>query len=181
MVAMTPVAFTTQDEVLTKIVERIRSQIEEFNAENKCFVSLEPEPEEEQRQQIFSTVSPAEGTYDAGMFDGAGNDGVREVSGFIVTVFSEMKLDRPDGSQKLLQHDARGLLALKLKILKALLSNADGSQWTPTNASGTPILTDYIAPVSAGFPMAADSGKHGRLSVTFSANWVWNLRTTESE
>ncbi len=169
-------AFTTEDAVLEAIVARLRSRITEFRNENTCFVSLDPEPEEEQRQNIFATVSPADGAhYDQAQFIGAGNDGVREISGFTVTVFSGMKLDRPDEQRQLLLHEQRGLLKLKRDILRALLRNDDGSGWMPTNSSGASLLTDFIAPVSAGFPRASASGKYGMLSVTFSANWVWDL------
>lgn len=172
---MTQSAFTDQDAVLDAVVERLRDQIEEFNAKNKCFVSLDPEPEEEQRQNVFATVSPIDGDYDRGTFDGAGRYGVLERSGFTVTAFSLVKLDRPDEQYAALQHESRGLLILKKKILKAILVANDGGTWMPTNASGASLLTDFIAPVRAGFPMAAEFSKHAKLSVTFSANWMWNL------
>lgn len=167
--------FTDQDEVLTAIVERLRSEIAEFNAPNKCFVSIDPEPEEEQRQSIFATVSPIDGEFEAGVFDGAGGHGALERSGFTVTVFSKINLDRPDEQYQALQNESRGLFSLKKKILKALLRNSTGGVWTPTNASGASLLADYIAPARAGFPMAADNSKHAKLSVTFSASWTWNL------
>lgn len=168
-------AFTNQDIVLSKVVDRLRSQIVEFNAKNTCFVSLDPEPEEEQRQSIFATVSPIDGEYDQGTFDGAGRHGVLERSGFTVTVFSLVKLDRPDEQFQALQHESRGLLILKKKVLQAILVGDDGGTWMPTNASGASLLTDFIAPVRAGFPMAADNSKHAKLSVTFLANWQWDL------
>lgn len=166
---MTPSVATTQTEVLETIIGLLQAAIKEFNKPNVCFLTLQIEPQAEVRQNIFCTVCPNSGEFDQSVEGGAGDDGILEMTGVTVTAFSEINLDRKDEEISMLTHEDRGLLRLKQKILKCLAGKM------LRNAAGDAILTATIAPVSSGFPAASDSGKHGRVSVSFSTNFEWDL------
>lgn len=169
-------AITDQVEVFEAILDRLRDQIPEFNKPNTCFIVADPEqflPEE--RQTLCLTVAPHAGDFDAEAFTGGGDDVVLERSGFTVTVWSRIKLDRPDEQTIAVKDTQRGLFPLKQKILRAILvDDTDGEGWMPTDNAGAPLLTDYIAPVSAGFPAVMHKGCI-TLSIAFSLNWAWDL------
>lgn len=163
-------AVIDQDRAFDAIMDRIKAEIDEFSKPNLCFLVADPDqftPSE--RQNLCLTVAPHAGEYDQGVFDGGGDDGVLERSGFTVTVWSTIKMDRPDEQTQAMRDAKRGLFPLKKKILKAL------SGYMPADtSSGAPLLTDYIAPVSAGFPQVARKGCI-TMSISFSLNWAWDL------
>lgn len=163
-------AATDQSTVLNAILARIQDQVTEFSAGNTCFLVIDPEQfEPSERQELCLTVAPNSGDYDQEVFTGAGEDGLIEQSGFTVTVWSKIKLDRHDQSTYALNNASRGLLPLKKKLLKCL------TNWMPTDGtSGAPLLTEFIAPVSAGYPVSATKGLV-TLSLSFSSNWLWDL------
>lgn len=152
------------------IEERIRDQIAEFKSPNTCYLVIDPDEFElPERQTLCLTIAPHAGEFDQGVFDGGGDDAILERSGFTVTIWSNIKLDRPDEKSIALNHASRGLVPLKKKLLKALAG------FMPTDEdTGAPLLTDYIAPVAAGFP-AVPRKNCITLSVSFSLNWAWDL------
>lgn len=162
-------AVTDQDAVFDAVLARIQSQVDEFSKPNLCFLVADPDQfQPNERQPLCLTVAPHAGDFDQGVFDGAADDGILERSGFTVTVWSTIKLDRPDEQTIAMRDAKRGLFPLKKKLLIAL------SGYMPENTSGAPLLTDYIAPVSAGFPQVARKGLI-TMSLSFSLNWAWDL------
>lgn len=160
---------TTQAELFEEIRARITEQIGEFSVPNTCFIVVDPsEFTPSQRQTLCATISPHSGDFEQGIFTGAGIDGVVEQSGFTVTVWSQMRLDRHDEKTESMLDAARGLFPLKRKILKALAG------WMPVDDAGASLLVEYIAPISAGFPQVAPDG-YCTMSLAFSLAWNWDL------
>ncbi len=159
---------TDQATVLQAVVDRIQAQVPDLDADNRCFISMKPEPRTDVRQSIYCTVCPMSGDYDQEMFAGAGADGVVEHSGVIVTVFSQMKLDRSDADASMLLHADRGLLKLKGLILKALAGHS------LANSSNEMILLQPMAPINSGYPRDA-SENAGEFSLSFSTDFRWDL------
>ena len=108
------------------------------------------------------------GQFDSEMFAGAGAAGTAEKSGVIVTVFSQMKLDRSDSDESMLLHESRGLLGLKKVILKAL------SAHSLVDHSGHQILLNLMEPMNSGHPRD-DGDAVGEFSVVFATDFVWDL------
>lgn len=155
--------------VLQAVVDRLRYEVSELSAENLCFLSMKPTPRTDVRQNLYATVCPMGGTFDPEMFSGAGAAGICEKTGVIVTVFSQMKLDRADSDEIMLLHDARGLLKLKQRILKAL------SDHDLLGADGNPLLLEAMAPLSSGHPRDNNESV-GEFSLSFSTDFIWDLQ-----
>lgn len=161
---------TDQATVLQAVVDRIRDQVPRLGAANTCFISMKPEPRTDVRQSIYCTVCPMSGDYDQEMFAGSGAQGVIEHSGVIVTVFSQMKLDRADADEQMLLHLDRGLLRLKGQILKALAGHS------LVNGLNQQLLLQPMAPLNSGYPRdAGDSA--GEFSLSFSTDFRWDLES----
>lgn len=160
---------TDQATVLAAVQARLQSQISEFQTDNVCFIVANPEEfEPPQRQTLAVTIAPNSGEFDQRVFEGAGDEGVLENSGFTVTVWSRINLDRPDEATKAMTDASRGVFAFKKLILKAL------SNYMPTDNSGNSLLAEYIAPLSSGFPEPRSKGM-ATVSVGFSLCWLWDL------
>lgn len=159
---------TDQVTVLLAVVARIRDQVPLLSQENNCFLSMSMDPIGEQRQDIYATVAPMSGRFDHEMFVGAGDAGACEQTGVIITVFSQMRLDRPSQDLQMLTQESRGLLLLKKQILKALAGH------DLQDSSGNRILRDRIEPLNASHPQRYDESE-GTFSLSFATNFVWDL------
>jgi hypothetical protein len=157
---------TTQVTVLQAIVERLRSQVAQLSSESTCFLSMDPEPCHEERQNLYATVAPMSGRFDDEIFDGSAY--ANELAGVVITVWSMMKLDRPGGDVRMMTEDARGLLNLKRAILKALKGHdlLDGE--------GHKILVRPMRPLNAGHPQRHEE-EQGSFSLSFSTDFIWDL------
>ena len=157
---------TDQVTVLQAVVTRLQSQIAKLHGDNLCFLSMDPEPIGEQRQNLYATVAPMGGRFDDAISDGSGS--VNELSGVVVTVWSGMRLDRADADALMMTDAARGLLTLKQQILKAL------SGYALLDHSGNKILVRPMRPINAGHPQRESEAK-GSFSLSFSTDFIWNL------
>jgi len=157
---------TDQITVLNAVVALLQASVSALAGDNLCFLSMHTDPIENYRQNIYATVAPMSGRYDEDLFRGSGN--AVEQSGVIVTVFSQMRLDRPDADTRMLTDETRGLLTLKKQILKAL--NAKQLQ----DGEGNNILTSVMRPINAGHPGRA-SEEMGTFSLAFATDFLWNL------
>lgn len=157
---------TDQVTVLNAVVALLKASVPELSGDNTCFLSLHTDPIENQRQNIYATVAPMSGQYDEPLFAGMGV--AVEHSGVIVTVFSQMRLDRPDGDTSMLTDQTRGLLPLKQSVLKAL----NGAMLQDPNSNN--ILLSAMRPVNSSHPSRADE-KLGTFSLAFTTDFQWNL------
>lgn len=167
---------TTQRAVLDAFVEKIRATVDEFSTEETCFLSTHPDVDMEERKVLFCVVSPMTGDYDEPKWSGGGPCALIEHTGIKVTVWNAMALDREDESTAMLYDEARGMLQLKVKLLKGLLNTLDDSG-IPGNLQddeGHNILTRGLVPQHAGHPNMDETGK-AEFHLIFEASFRWDL------
>lgn len=110
----------TQDVVLDRFVERLRSALK-LN-EQQCYETLNAEepPAVPIGGDYFLTVAPGEGDFIDGE-QAVGN--VTENWAVTVTIYSRVRLDQTDHDKQTLSLAGRGLLHVKKDILKALVGH----------------------------------------------------------
>ena len=165
---------TTEIDVLTAVVDRLRDQISEFT-DSTCFLTSQPLQSipSNVRDNLFCTVSPMSSTFEQDVFDGAGANAICEDAGVYVVVYNAIRLDRVGADTSLLTHASRGLLKIKQDILAALAGHrlVDGS--------ANELLIREMAPMSAD---AINSGQlekrpeHvGDMGLVFNTPFEWSL------
>lgn len=153
-------------DVLQAVVTRLQTAVPQLNGDNRCFVSMSPEPEAEQRQNLYATVCPMSGRYDDAVWAGSGV--AEELSGVVVTVFSNIKLGRPGDDASSLGASERGLLVVKRAVLKAL------NAYVLLNANAEQIISRPMKPLGSGHPQFQETDI-GSISLNFSTDFVWDL------
>lgn len=160
---------TTKDEVLDRVLARLIDQVSNFN-ESTCFLSVNAEPVQNTRHNLYAKVSPTAGSFEEGVLIGGGVNTVFYDGGVAVTVFSDIKLDRVDHDSSLMNDESRGLFVLETKILKALAG------YMLTNSDGSDILTAHMFPLNDTSPQRnQDPHKHGDFQLVFSTNFDWDM------
>ncbi len=157
---------TDQITVLDAVVARIQSHVPLLKGDNTVFLSLTTDPIQSERQNIYATVAPMGGQYDEGLFTGIGI--AAEDTGCIVTVFTQMRLDRSDEATKLLTDNQRGLLLIKKQLLACL------TNYMLQDANSNNILRRPMRPINAGHPQK-ESEKQGSFSLAFTTDFTWSL------
>lgn len=160
--------------MLQAVVTRLISAVNKFTDTN-CFLTAEPpdEPPANVRNNVFCTVSPTNGQFDQEALIGGGFNTVFEEAGVEVVIFNAVKLDRVGHDSALMTEASRGLLVLKLAILKAL------SGHDLQDGSGNEILINLMAPLKSENPRSSKGkdGAVGDLSLQFSTDFEWDLIT----
>lgn len=166
-----PCRKTTQTEVLERVRARLLAAIKQLQ-DPTCYLSLDPEPDEQVKGDLFVSLAPMGGVFDQEWLTGAGQEGCREQSGVIVSVWSRVMLDKFQSAKAALTDADRGLLPWKHRILASLTDH------DLLDASGNPILTDRMQPVTSDHPKQAmyRQGMTG-FSLAFSTNFIWDLST----
>lgn len=158
---------TDQVSVLQAVVSLLQANIPLLSENNTCFLSLDDMTDASERQAIYGTVAPvASSSFDESIF--VGSAAVLEHSGVVVTVFSQLQLDRPDAAAETYADPSRGLLLLKKQILTVLAGAVllDGA--------GNEILVSPMRPIGGSHP-PRNSNQAARFSLTFTTDFVWNL------
>jgi len=170
---------TTQAEVLLAVAQKIRASVPLLTNESVCFVSDTPEPSVEEQSNLFATVCPADGQYDNGIIDGAGNVGVAEVSPIIVTIFSRIEVDQIEHFQQGFVDATRGLFTIKKQVLTALAGkNLDGGQY---NGFGSLLLMESLTPSRSRHPQSKGRGdEFASCGIVFDAKFTWELGSVSS-
>lgn len=169
---------TTQDVVLTKVLERIRSQVtytldgvsKNFN-ETTMFLAWSADQAVEAQPShnyFWGCVVPLQGTPGDAEFAGAGANFLNEYTGCTVLIFTTRRADQA-GHAKHVMADTLGLLAIKRKLLKAL------TQFIPVDGSGNLLLTSPMQPVSCDPPRRPDGSQVADLAITFTTDFEWDL------
>lgn len=156
---------TDQVAVLDAVLTQLRT-VTTFQGENTAFLSMHTEPLDEMRQNVYATVCPMSGQFDEALFRGYGV--AYEATGFIVNVFSQMRLDRPDGDVSMLTDATRGLLVLKKQVLDAFTNHI------LVDTEGNGLLSSSIRPINSSHPNRDDEGI-GTFSLMFATDFSWNL------
>ena len=171
--------FAAQSDVLEAIQSRLVDQIDELTDSN-CFVTDHPYHATIPHGDVIGTVCPGPGTFDQGMFAGAGFEQIKEETVVIVTVFIRQMADREGEATQLFNNANRGLFRIfKPAILKSLLiDDSSGTRvaWEPVK-NGAGLLRDQIAPLSTAFePLQTSDGVDwAGMSVRFSTSFDWEL------
>lgn len=162
---------TNQIVVLQAIVDRLRADINDlFGSEATCFISDVPWPGIDVQDQVICTVSPANSQFVQEEPTGAGPAGVVEMAIFQVSVWSKILLDEMERSAIAMTDNARGVLALKRRVLRSLA----GQQLYASD--GQPLLMSYLRPTSAIHPASGQGkGDFTSFSIAFQGAYYWDL------
>lgn len=170
---------TTQADILIAFRDRLRDACPGCT-DLSCFICDQPIPESIPGAGHCVTVSIGEGSFDHQLFS-AGAATLNEDSQVIITVLTQIVLDRIPQAERALLDESRGLLAnWKYQILRTLLladpdSGNNSRPWEP--ASGDkPLLRNQIFPTNA--PSPADvPGKAGwiGMQLPFAVSFDWEL------
>lgn len=146
-----------------------------------CFISDQPIPASIPGGGSCVTVSIGDGVFDQQLFIGGGASTLCEESQIIVTVMSQVVLDRIPQAERALVDDDRGLLSSwKRGILRALLLadpelGNESKPWEPAKGD-RPLCRDQIRPNTASAP-ADLPGKLGWIGfqIPFAVSFDWDL------
>lgn len=158
-----------QETVLTKIVDRLISQIAEFNSAT-CFLSVDADPDVQTDHNLWATVTIMDGTFGDGEFEGGAENAIIEYGGFSVNMFSRVALDQADHHTQLLTHETLGLLPLKHLVLKALTGHD-----LIINDGGDVNLANRIQPLNSPRPEYDTEKGRGVLTIHFGTDIDWDL------
>lgn len=146
-----------------------------------CFISDQPIPNSIPGGGYCVTVSMGDGTFDQQLFLGAGAVTLCEESQIIVTVLSQIVLDRIPQAEKAMLDEDRGLVAnWKRNILRTLLLNdpsagPESKPWEPAKGD-KPLCRNFPRPTHASSPGDVP-GKAGWIGcqITFAVDFDWDL------
>ena len=162
----------TQIEILDSIVARLLTEIDEFSP-GTCFLSLFPVPVPAPSGQIGAIIAPGGGSFDSDLevLGGpvAADTSVTEAGSVTVLIFTRVQTDEVGHSDLLLNDAALGLLAMKKRVLKALLVD-----WEPAVGDRN-LLRDMLSPVSCSDPDYDEPKRVGSISLTFNTTFDWDL------
>lgn len=161
---------TTQAEILVAIRNKIRLNVPAFDQEPTCFISGTPFPSVELQDNLFCTISPTDGAFDVSLMDGGGAGQVCEQATFSVSVWTHIMVDQIERYEEGFVDPDRGLLSLKLLILKALAGrNLDGG-------NDTLLLMESLNPGRCRFDVQnKEDDEFAGLIMTFEGKWWWDL------
>lgn len=159
---------TDQLTVLQAVMARLIAEVPTFNA-SSCFLADDTEPNLSYESNLHAVVTPMGGTFDEEWMVGGGAEQCKEDTGAIITVWSQMKLDRKQRIETSLMNADRGLLPIKKAILKAFTGH------DLVDIHGNQLLTALMMPVSAKHRRRANEGKSIGFSLSFSTDFLWDL------
>lgn len=162
----------TQEVVLDRIIERLRSQLA-LN-DRQCYETLDPNspPAVPTGGEYFLTVAPGDGEFPDGE---QAAENITEDWSVTVTAFSRIHLDQTDHDKEVLRNASRGLLAVKKKVLAALVGHDLAEQDTDT------FLRQLLYISRCGRPelVSRDGANRGialaTLQLDFGVSFDWDL------
>lgn len=160
---------TTQVTVLERVIARIINQLPQDFGTKNCFLTLDPLPPKlRTHPQLCCTVSPMGGMYEG--VEGGGHNQVFELSGVIVGVWSAMVLDEDGHAEAVLNHQAKGLLRIKRRLLKSLAGH------NLVDENGDAILISFMAPKESQHPQEMRPLREFTgFTLYFSTEFEWDL------
>ena len=158
----------TQDIVLTRVIERLRDQLE-LDARH-CFETDDPDAVQTPRSgDYWVTVYIGPGQFDVPNQIGGGAEQLTETIPVIVTAYSRVRLDPVDEGEKTFHSATRGLYVLKAKLLKALVGH------DLTDSDGNTFLRQLLYATRAAVPIVDKAEGRGKIAVEFGVEWDWDL------
>ena len=165
---------TTQSDAILAILEHFRSFHSLDNSQ--AYLGLFPDaPIIPHGGTDWYMLSPGDGQFDEGLFDGGGEDQCNEQSTLTVTGYCRTHLDPTDRDDALLTDSTTGLLEAKRKILRALAGK------DVTLSGGDTFLRELLTPIRASAPTAGKLEGEGLgvtlafTSVDFLCSFDWDL------
>jgi hypothetical protein len=164
---------TTQDLILTAIVDRLIASISEYNDQN-CWETDDPVPLSHPGGYEFCTVSFGGGNFPTEFFAGGGAETLTEAGSVIIAPTVTLTGDRPRRRRRRLtgDSDGRNLMNRKRQILVALF----GSDWEPVDGD-KPLLRDLPSPIHCSAPAEVHVGESLMLQMrlTVATIFDWDL------
>lgn len=167
---------TTQEKILTAIVDRLIDKIDRLNDQN-CILADQAIPVNVPGGRFIVTVSPGSGSFVGQMFAGAGADTLSEDGSAIITPIVIQNLDRPRQSRRRLvgtDDQTLGLYEWKAEILSALFGYDD---WEPAD-DDQPLLREQLAPLRCDAPADVQiaSATATAMKIIVSTVFDWQVR-----
>lgn len=163
----------TNDElhtILDRIVARLIDQLPEVNEAN-CYYLLEPIGEHlpaPSPADFVYAVAPADhGSFDAGLFDGGGQNQATVDTVITVTIWSMRDLDKLGRDQRFLGDQRLGVMPRAKLVLKALAGH------DLTDDAGNQILAQPLFPQA--YHIARQERNLGSIQLGFSCRFDWDL------
>ena len=156
---------TDQITVFKAVVARLKFMMPDVFNESTCLISFYPLPPVIPPSDLFCTVSPGPGQFNASGEEES--NAQAEDTAVKITVYSRLMTDMSGWETDLLLHQAQGLFAIKKRILAAF------DDHDLLDDDGNPILRDLMYPIDAGQPDMADNGM-GFFELRFGTNFTWD-------
>lgn len=171
--AGTGVGAAKQADILLAVVDRLRSEISEFDSDTLCYITNVPWPGIEVTDNLFCTVCPTSDSFDPGSPVGAGENLIIENSLVQVSIWSRLLLDEAEHAEIALTDAERGLLTMKQKVLAAL---AGRQLFADPPDNTVPLLIEYLKPTTSVHPAPGSApDDFSSCSLTFAASFYWDL------
>jgi hypothetical protein len=157
-------------DVLDAVVLRLRTAV--VLNERTCFLYIRRPgmPPPAAPDDIFLTVEPDGGQFDAGLLVGGDREQATVKTGVAITIHSNVMLDAAMHDARVLSDSARGMLIFLDRILDALVGH------NLLLASGNPCLRELMVPQGWNKPDRPDpTDKRAELTVVFALEFDWNL------
>lgn len=167
---------TTQKQVLETVRSVLIAELNDTRlTEKSVFMTLEPNPEVSERDDIFITISPGDGQFEQDGLEGAGQDLCIENGSVILAVYTRQQLDKLGEHERILLgenngHKARSILDIKRRLLQIFTDRMlhDGNE-------DNPILVNRMQPVHATKPQAIPQLRRADLGLIFTTDFAWDL------
>ena len=154
-------------EVIDAILGKLRDDLG-LN-DRSCFLMLDHHtPPPPVPVDLFLTISPDGGQFDAAMLIGGDDQQATIDTGVIVSIHSNVRLDPGGRDQEVLMNADRGLLIMLTRVLKALTG------FNPV-VRDKYCLREYMPPRGFSQPQRLDGEKRSRLDIHFGVSFDWNL------
>lgn len=162
------------DDILLAVKRRLIAEIDECN-ESTCYLCLDsdenPNPNPGKR---FYAIAPLSGEFDLAYFDGGSLNQATVNTGFIVRVYSAIKLDQAGRDSNFLTHEALGILKYTRRVLKKLAG------WSPQDEDEENEITrDPLIP--SGFVIHKPKKGLGCIDIEFKLCFDWDLVSLDSD
>lgn len=165
---------TDQADVLQAIVDLLIGVGYLNLTDQTCFMTIYPELPNQPTGNYYVTVSPTDGTFPEQFQIGGGVNQCTEETGVLVTIWSQLKLDRNGRDVRMLTDDTRGLLRLKKKVLRALVT-ADPQVNTPGQGGTNSVLRNLMLARRCAVPEHDPKNGYGCIALLFEVVFDWDL------
>ena len=157
----------TLEDVLDAFLARLRSELG-LN-DRTCFLWLQRSgPPPPVPDDVFITVEPDGGTFDAAMITGGGANQVTVETTIGITIHSLVRLDPGGRDAYVLQDSTRGIMPMLTSVLRALVSH-------DLLVGGNQCLRELLMPTGFERPQRLEGEKRATITVVFNISFDWDM------